>query len=101
VNLKTAAVVFRFLALLSTGTASAADLHPTIAIETAYFFGGSENGRWIKAVPATKSTGKKTAYQVYSLTSQAGQITAGKPKSVDERCPDTLIVSLSSKPKMA
>jgi hypothetical protein len=99
VNLKTAAVVFGFLAPLSAGTISAADLHPIIEIKTGYFFGGSENGKWIKADQAAKSTGKKTTYQVYSLTKQAGQITAGKPKSVDEPCPDTLMVSLSSKPK--
>jgi hypothetical protein len=99
VNLKIAAVVFGFLAPLSTGTVSAADLHPIVEIETGYFFGGSENGKWIKADQAAKSTAKKTTYQVYSLTKQAGQITAGKPKSVDEPCPDTLMVSLSSKPK--
>jgi hypothetical protein len=99
VNLKTAAVVFGFLAPLSAGTVSAADLHPIIEIETGYFFGGSENGKWIKADQAAKSTAKKTTYEVYSLTKQAGQITAGKPKSVDEPCPDTLMVSLSSKPK--
>jgi hypothetical protein len=99
VNLKTAAVVFAFLAPLNARTGSAADLHPIIEIETGYFFGGSENGKWLKADQAAKSTGKKTTYQVYSLTKQAGQITAGKPKSVDEPCPDTLMVSLSSKPK--
>jgi hypothetical protein len=99
VNLKTAAVVFGFLAPLSAGTVRAADLHPIIELETGYFFGGSENGKWIKADQAAKSTAKKTTYQVYSLTKQAGPIAAGKPKSVDEPCPDTLMVSLSSKPK--
>jgi hypothetical protein len=99
VNLKTAAVVLGFLAPLSAGTVNAADLHPIIEIETGYFFGGSENGKWIKADQAAKSTGKKTTYEVYSLTKQAGQITGGKPKSVEEPCPDTLTVSLSSKPK--
>ena len=99
VNVKTAAVVFAFLAPLSTGTVRAADLHPIIEIETGYFFGGSKNGKWIKADQAAKSTGKKTTYQVYSLTKQSGQTTAGKPKSVEEVCPDTLTVSLSSKPK--
>lgn len=98
-NLKTAAVLFGFLAPLSAGTRSAAEPHPIIEIETGYFFGASENGKWIKADQAAKSTGKKTTYQVYSLTKQAGQITADKPKSVDEPCPDTLMVSLSSKPK--
>src|SRR4051812_28036184 len=87
VNLKTAAVVFRFLALLSAGTASAADLHPIIAIETGYFFGGSENGRWIKAVAATKSTGKKTALPGLQANEPGRPNHAGKPKSVDERCP--------------
>jgi len=99
VNLKTATVVFGFLAPLSAGTVSAADRHPIIEIETGYFFGGSENGKWIKADQAAKSTGKKTTYQVYSLTKQAGQITAGKPTSVEEPCPETLTVPLSSKPK--
>ena len=99
VNLKTAVVVFGFLAPLSGGSVRAADLHPIIEIETGYFFGGSENGKWVKADQAAKSTGKKTTYQVYSLTKQAEQITAGKPKSVDEPCPDTLMVLLSSKPK--
>ena len=84
---------------MSAGTVRAADLHPIVEIETGYFFGGSENEKWIKADQAAKSTAKKTTYEVYSLTKQAGQITAGKPKSVDEPCPDTLMVSLSSKPK--
>ena len=93
----TAAVLLGFLAPLSV--VSAPDVHPIIEIEAGYFFGGSENGKWIKADQAAKSTDKKTTYQVYSLTKQEGQITAGKPKSVDEPCPDTLMVSLSSKSK--
>jgi hypothetical protein len=99
VNLEISAVAFGFLAPLSAGTVNAADLHPIIEIETGYLFGGSENGKCIKADQAAKSTGKKTTCQVYILTKQADQITAGKPKSVDEPCPDTLTVSLSSKPK--
>ena len=54
VNLKTATVVFGFLAALSAGTVSAADLHPIIEIETGYFFGASENGKWIKADQSRK-----------------------------------------------
>ena len=100
-TLKTAALVFGFLAPMSAGIVSATDLHPIIEIDTGYFFGASENGKWVKADQATKSTGKKTTYQVYSLTKQEAQITAGKPKSVDEPCLDTLTVSLSSKPKDA
>jgi hypothetical protein len=84
---------------LSTAIVSAADLRPIIEVETGYFFGASEKGNWVKADKAAKSAGKKTTYQVYGLTKQVGQITAGKPKSVEEPCPDTLTVSLSSKPK--
>jgi len=99
VSLKPALVIVGSFALLSGTPVGAADLHPIIEIETGYFFGGSENGKWIKADKAAKSVGKKTTYQVYGLTKQAGQITAGKPKSVDEPCPDTLMVTLSAKPK--
>jgi len=99
VNLKTAALVFGFLAPLSAGTISAADMHSIIEIETGYFFGASENGKWVKADQAAKAVANKTTYQVYSLTKQVGQITAAKPTSAEEPCPDTLMVSLSSKPK--
>ncbi|MEP6586691.1 MAG: hypothetical protein ABJB70_08180, partial [Candidatus Udaeobacter sp.] len=62
-NIKTtAAVLFSFLASFNAETVSAADPHPIIEIETGYFFGGSENGKWIKANQAAKSTGKKTTY---------------------------------------
>ena len=98
-NIKTAALLFGFLAPLSTAIVSAADLRPIIEVERGYFFGASEKGNWVKADKAAKSVGKKTTYQVYGLTKQVGQITAGKPKSVEEPCPDTLTVSLSSKPK--
>src|SRR5262249_16171887 len=76
VNLQTAAAVFGFLTPLSAGTVSAADLHPIIEIETGYFFGASENEKWVKADQAAKSVGNKTTYQVYSLTQQVAQITA-------------------------
>ncbi|HEU4771652.1 MAG TPA: hypothetical protein VFS68_05800 [Candidatus Udaeobacter sp.] len=93
------ALAFAFLAPLSAGTVGAADLHPIIEIETGYFFGASENGKWITAEEAARSLENKTTYQVYSLTKQVGQITAAKPTSVEEPCPDTLMVSLSPKPK--
>ena len=91
-NLKTAAVVVvvvSLFALLSAGTASAADLHPIIEIETGYFFGASENGKWIKVDQAANCVANKTTYQIYSLTKHVGQITATKPTSVEEPCPDT------------
>lgn len=92
-------MVVAFLGALDAATVSVADLHPIIEIETGYFFGASEDGKWIKPDQAAKSVATKTTYQVYSLTKQVGQTTAAKPASVEEPCPDTLMVSLSSKPK--
>ena len=63
VNITTAAVLSSFLALLEAATVSAADVHAIIEIETGYFFGGSENGKWIKPDKAAKSIGKKTSYR--------------------------------------
>jgi len=99
VNLKTAAAVFGFIAPLNFGLASAADMHPIIEIATGYFFGASDNGKWIKPDQAAKSIANETTYQVYSLTEKVGQITAAKPTSAEEPCPDTLMVAVSSKPK--
>ncbi len=87
------------LGLSSVTAPGAADLHPIIEVETGYFFGASAKGKWIKADQAAKSVTNETRYQVYSLTKQMGQTKGNKPKSVDEPCPDTLMLSLSAKPK--
>lgn len=88
-----------FVLLLLSATASAADLHPIVELETGYFFGGSADGKWVKAEQAAKSMKGSTTFRVFGLTQEVGKVPAGKPKSVDEPCPDTLTVSLSSKPK--
>jgi hypothetical protein len=98
VNLKRTAAVLASFALLSAATVTAADLHPIIEIESGYFFGASENGKWIKPEQAVKSVSNETTYLVYGLTQKVGQITAAKPVSAEEPCPATLMVSLSSKP---
>lgn len=85
--------------LLLSATAMAADLHPIVEMETGYFFGGSADGKWVKAEQAAKSIKESTPFRVFGLTQEVGKATADKPKSVDEPCPDTLMVSLSSKPK--
>jgi hypothetical protein len=85
--------------LLLSATAIAADLHPIVEMDTGYFFGGNADGKWIKAEKAAKSMKGSTPLRVFGLTEEVGKATAGKPKSVEEPCPDTLTVSLSSKPK--
>jgi hypothetical protein len=86
--------------LLLSATALAADLHPFVEVETGYLFGGSTNGKWIKAENAAKSIKGRTAFRVFGLTQEVGKATGGKPKPAEaEVCPDTLKVSLSLEPK--
>jgi len=59
VNLKAAAEVLALFAVFSAAAVSVAELHPIIEIETDYFFGASENEKWIKAEQAAESVSKK------------------------------------------
>jgi len=86
------------LLLLST-TGMAAELHPIVEVETGYFFGGSAEGKWVKPEQAAKALKGSTSFRIFGLSEEVGKATATKPKSVDEPCPDTLMVSLSSKSK--
>jgi hypothetical protein len=85
--------------LLLSATAFAADLHPIVEMETGYLFGGSADGKWIKAEKAAKSMKGRTSFRVFGLTQEFGKATGDKPKSVEEVCADTLTVSFSSEPK--
>jgi hypothetical protein len=86
--------------LLLSATAMAADLHPIVEMDTGYLFGGSADGKWIKAQKAAKSMKGRTAFRVFGLTQELGKASAGKPKSANaEVCPDMLEVSLPSTPK--
>jgi hypothetical protein len=68
-------------------------------MDTGYLFGGSADGKWIKAEKAAKSMKGRTSFRVFGLTQEVGKATGGKPKSVEEVCPDTLTVRLSSQRK--
>ena len=86
--------------LLLSATAIAADLHPIVEMDTGYLFGGSANGKWIKAEKVAKSMKGRTAFRVFGVTQEVGKATGGKPKSADaEVCSDMLEVSLPSKSK--
>ena len=86
--------------LLLSATAMAADLHPIVEMDTDYLFGGSANGKWIKAEKVGKSMKGRTAFRVFGVTQEVGKATGGKPKSADaEVCSDMLEVSLSPEPK--
>ena len=86
--------------LLLSVTAMAADLHPIVEMDTGYLFGGSANGKWVKAEQAAKSMKGKTTFRVFGLTQEVGKATGGKPKPAEEEvCSDMLKVSLSPEPK--
>jgi hypothetical protein len=86
--------------LLLSATAMAADLHPIVEMQTEYLFGGSAEGKWIKAEKAAKSMKGRTTFRLFGLTQEVGKATAGKPKSAkEEACADMLTVSLSPEPK--
>jgi hypothetical protein len=85
---------------LLSATAMAADLHPIVEMDTGYLFGGSADGKWIKAKQVAKSIKGSTPLRVFGLTQEVGKATAGKPKPDEaEACADMLKVSLSSGPK--
>ena len=85
--------------LLLSATAIAADLHPIVEADTGYLFGGSADGKWIKAEKAAKSMKGRTAFRVFGLTQEVGKATGDKPKSAKaEACADMLTVSLPSTP---
>ena len=86
--------------LLLSATAMAADLHPIVEMDTGYLFGGSADGKWIKAKQAAKSMKGSTSFRLLGLTQEVGKATGGKPKPAkDEACADMLTVSLSPEPK--
>lgn len=86
--------------LLLSATAIAADLHPIVEMSTGYLFGGSVDGKWIKAKQAAKSMRGRTAFRVFGLTQEVGKATADIPKPAkEEACADMLTVSLSLEPK--
>ena len=88
------------LLLLLSATAMAADLHPIVEVDTGYLFGGSADGKWIKAEKAAKPMKGRTAFRVFGLTQEIGKATGGKPKPAEaEVCADMLEVSLPSKSK--
>ena len=87
------------LLALSVTISDAADLHPIVEVDTGYFFGATDNGKWIKAEKAAKAVGAETTYRVYGLTASLGETKGGKPAALEDVCMETMSVSLSSKPE--
>ena len=86
--------------LLICAAAPAADLHPIVEVQTGYLFGGTADGKWIKAEEAAKALTDETTYRVYGLTQSFGEAKGGNPKPTEEDvCSDVLAVSLSPKPE--
>ncbi len=78
---------------------AASELCPIVEVETGYFFGATRAGKWMKAENTAKSIGEEQTYKIYGLTESLGETKGGKPKSIEEPCPDVFTVALSRKPK--
>jgi hypothetical protein len=86
----------RFTALLLgiTMTASGADLHPVLEVETGFLIGASRKGKWLKAADTVKDLRDGEEYRLYSATKFVRGSKGGKPESEGEPCPDVLKVPL-------
>jgi hypothetical protein len=97
--MKLATSLFALGALLFCAAAVAGNLYPIVEVQSGYLFGATADGRWIKADETAKLIGDETTYRVYGLTRALGEAKAGKPKSGDGPCEETLAVSLSPQPE--
>ncbi len=92
-------LLVRVCPFLICATAAAADMHPIVEVNSGYLFGGSANGKWVKAKEAAKSMKGSTPFRIFGLTQEVGKATGGKPKpETAEACADLLKVSLPSTP---
>jgi len=90
-------LIVRLFAVWIFSTASAAELHPIVEVESGYFFGASKEGKWIKSEQAKSSIADDVKYRLYGLTSQLGEAKGSRPAAIEDVCPDTLSVTLSPK----
>jgi hypothetical protein len=92
-------ILLSVVTLFSAVFSAVADLHPIVEVESGYFFGATENGKWIKAEKAANSVSDVTVYRVYSLTEQLGETEGSKPAALEDVCMETMSVSLSPRPE--
>src|SRR4051794_11333105 len=92
-------IVISALGLLASTLSIVAEPHSIVEVDTGYFFGASEKGKWIKAEKAAKAVGAETTYRVYSLTDSLGETKGGKPAPLEDVCMETMNVSLVPKPE--
>ncbi len=88
------------LLICASVAAPAGELHPIVEVQSGYLFGGTADGKWIKAEEAAKAFTDEATYRIYGLTQSLGEAKGGKPKPAEEEvCSDLLTVSLSSQPE--
>ena len=85
--------------VMCAGALPAADVHPIVEVESGFLFGAISDGKWIKTDEAANLLNDETTYRVYGLTEAIGEVKAGKPKSAEVPCEETLEVELSPKPE--
>lgn len=77
----------------------AAPAAAVVEVKTGYVIGAESGGQWLDSAKAAATLKEGASFRVYGLTSEMGTATAGKPQSVEEPCPDTQMVKLSSQPE--
>lgn len=98
-HLRFASAVCAAAVAVSGNAAKTIDLHPIVEVETGYLFGAVAGGKWIKAEAAVKALKSASSYRVYGLAQALGETKGGKPRSIEEPCPDVYSVELAEKPK--
>jgi hypothetical protein len=72
-----------------------------VEVQSGYLFGAISDGKWIKANETAKLIGDQTTYRVYGLAQALGEAKGAAAKPADVPCEETLVISLSPKPKKA
>ena len=69
-------------ALLICAAAPASELHPIIEVQSAYLFGATADGRWMKAEAAANALPDERTYQIYGLRSNHDLSVRAKEKGL-------------------
>ena len=79
----------------------AVDLHPLIEVQSEYLIGGRAGRKWLDSQKAAPLVKPGETFRLFSFNGEVGRAKGGKPASVEEPCPDTHSIKLSTKPENA
>lgn len=86
---------YAFLAVLFSGfaTATAAQLHPVIEVQTGFLIGSTRKGKWLSGKETAKALRGGEVYRLYTAKEAKGSVKGGTPKTAEEEvCPDIFVI---------